>query len=83
MDSLSCDSGSSAISATYVSPSVPERRPWASPDGRHVLGLLEDYDTLCKQIGQGQKLLVEMEMDSRIQEAPSPSGRELGSTVSF
>lgn len=66
-----------------MSPSVPERCPWASPDGRHVLGLLEDYDTLCKQIGQGQKLLGEMEMDSRIQEAPSPSGQDLGSTVSF
>ncbi|XP_049629750.1 CDK5 regulatory subunit-associated protein 2 [Suncus etruscus] len=81
VDSISCDSGSSAISATYKSPSVPEGCPWASPDGRHVLGLLEDYDTLCKQIGQGQKLLVEMEMDSRIQEAPNPSGRDLGSTA--
>lgn len=81
VDSLSCDSGGSAISATYTSPSVPERCPWASPDGRHVLGLLEDYDTLCTQIGQGQKLLVEMEMDSRVQEAPSPGGRDLGSTA--
>ncbi|XP_055994564.1 CDK5 regulatory subunit-associated protein 2 [Sorex fumeus] len=76
VDSLSSHSSSSATSATYLSPSVPGQRPWASQDGLHVLGLLEHYDNLRTQIGQGQKLLAEM--DSQIQEAPSPTGREPG-----
>lgn len=79
MDSRSCDSGSSATSAPCVSHLVPGHHLWASKSGCHVLGLLEDYDALCKQIGQGQKLLAEM--DIHIREAPSPSSRELGTKV--
>ncbi|XP_058379877.1 CDK5 regulatory subunit-associated protein 2 isoform X2 [Diceros bicornis minor] len=76
MDSLSCDSGSSAISTPCMSQLVPGHRLWASKSGHHILGLTEDYDALCKQIGQGQKLLAEM--DIQIQEAPSSTSQELG-----
>ncbi|XP_036915051.1 CDK5 regulatory subunit-associated protein 2 isoform X1 [Sturnira hondurensis] len=76
VDSLSCDSGSSATTAPCMSRLVPGHHPWASKSGCHVLGLIEDYDALCKHIGQGQKLLAEM--DVQIQEAPSPSSQELG-----
>ncbi|XP_054999625.1 CDK5 regulatory subunit-associated protein 2 isoform X2 [Sorex araneus] len=76
VDALSGHSGSSATSATPLSPAVPGQCPWASQEGHHVLGLLEDYEALRTQIGQGQRLLAEM--DSQIQEAPSPSGREPG-----
>ncbi|XP_061056004.1 CDK5 regulatory subunit-associated protein 2 isoform X2 [Eubalaena glacialis] len=75
MDTLSCDSGSSITSASNMSRLVPGHRLWASKSGCHVLGLIEDYDALCEQIGRGQKLLAEM--DIRIQEAPSPTSQEL------
>ncbi|XP_036185728.1 CDK5 regulatory subunit-associated protein 2 isoform X4 [Myotis myotis] len=75
MDSLSCDSGSSATSALSMSRLVPGHHLWASKSGSHILGLTEDYEALCAQVGQGQKLLAEM--DIQIQEAPSPSSREL------
>ncbi|XP_068408237.1 CDK5 regulatory subunit-associated protein 2 isoform X3 [Eschrichtius robustus] len=75
MDTLSCDSGGSITGASDVSRLVPGHRLWASTSGCHVLGLTEDYDALCEQIGRGQKLLAEMDM--RIQEAPSPTSQEL------
>ncbi|XP_066896973.1 CDK5 regulatory subunit-associated protein 2 isoform X4 [Kogia breviceps] len=75
MDTLSCDSGSSITSASNVSRLVPGHRLWASKSGCHVLGLTEDYDALCEQIGRGQKLLAEM--DIQIQEAPGPTSQEL------
>ncbi|XP_014972441.3 CDK5 regulatory subunit-associated protein 2 isoform X2 [Macaca mulatta] len=75
-DSLSCDSGSSATSTPCVSRLVAGHRLWASKNGRHVLGLIEDYEALLKQIGQGQRLLAEM--DIQTQEAPSYTSQELG-----
>ncbi|XP_037348631.1 CDK5 regulatory subunit-associated protein 2 isoform X1 [Talpa occidentalis] len=75
MDSLSCDSGSSAVGTQSKSHMVPAHHLWASTSGHHILGLIEDYDALCKQIGQGQRLLAEM--DTQFQEAPSPTSREL------
>ncbi|XP_057404337.1 CDK5 regulatory subunit-associated protein 2 isoform X5 [Balaenoptera acutorostrata] len=75
MDTLSCDSGGSITSASDMSRLVPGHRLWASTSGCHVLGLTEDYDALCEQVGRGQKLLAEMDM--RIQEAPSPTSQEL------
>ncbi|XP_057577666.1 CDK5 regulatory subunit-associated protein 2 isoform X15 [Hippopotamus amphibius kiboko] len=75
MDTLSCDSGSSITSMSYVSRLVPGHRLWASKSGCHVLGLIEDYDALCEQIGQGQKLLSEIHI--QVQEAPSPTSQEL------
>ncbi|XP_011748743.2 CDK5 regulatory subunit-associated protein 2 isoform X1 [Macaca nemestrina] len=75
-DSLSCDSGSSATSTPCVSRLVAGHRLWASKNGRHVLGLIEDYEALLKQIGQGQRLLAEM--DIQTQEDPSYTSQELG-----
>ncbi|XP_060156537.1 CDK5 regulatory subunit-associated protein 2 isoform X3 [Globicephala melas] len=75
MDALSCDSGSSITSASNVCRLVPGHRLWASKSGCHVLGLIEDYGALCEQIGRGQKLLAEM--DVQIQESPSPTSQEL------
>ena len=79
VDTLSCDSGSSVVSASYVSSLVPSHHLWASKSGRHMLGLAEDYDALCDQIGQGQMLLAEM--DLQIREAPGPISQELVTKV--
>uniref|UniRef100_A0A2K6GSM6 CDK5 regulatory subunit-associated protein 2 n=1 Tax=Propithecus coquereli TaxID=379532 RepID=A0A2K6GSM6_PROCO len=75
VDSLSCDSSSSAASTPCVSHLVTDHRLWASKSGHHVLGLIEDFEALCTQIGQGQKLLAEMDMQT--QEALSPASEEL------
>ncbi|XP_069431339.1 CDK5 regulatory subunit-associated protein 2 isoform X3 [Ovis canadensis] len=75
MDTLFCDSGSSVVSTSCVSSLVPSHHLWVSKSGRHVLGLAEDYDALCEQIGQGQTLLTEM--DLQIREAPGPISQEL------
>lgn len=79
MDTLSCDSGSSVVSTSCVSSLVPSHHLWVSKSGRHVLGLAEDYDALCEQIGQGQTLLAEM--DLQIREAPGPISQELVTKV--
>ena len=44
-----------------------------------MLGLAEDYDALCEQIGQGQTLLAEV--DLQIREAPGPISQELVTKV--
>lgn len=50
-------SGSSGESVTGApSRLVPGHRMWASRNGRHVLGLIEDYNALRKQISEGRKL---------------------------
>ncbi|XP_025067023.1 CDK5 regulatory subunit-associated protein 2 isoform X3 [Alligator sinensis] len=54
----------SSISSTGTSCTprlVPGHRMWADKTGRHILGLIEDYNALRKQISEGQKLLSEME----------------------
>lgn len=38
---------------------------WADKNGRHVLGLIEDYNALRKQISEGQQVLGEMEISLR------------------
>ncbi|XP_012577010.1 PREDICTED: CDK5 regulatory subunit-associated protein 2 isoform X2 [Condylura cristata] len=75
VDSLSCDSGSSAVGTLCKSHVAPAHHLWASSSGHHILGLIEDYDALCKQIGQGQRLLAEMA--TQFQEAPSHVSPEL------
>ncbi|KAF3821132.1 hypothetical protein GH733_011285 [Mirounga leonina] len=55
---------------------VAGHRPWAHTSGSHVLGLAGDYEALCQQIGQGQKLFAEMAL--QIQEAPQPASPEPG-----
>ncbi|XP_040338059.1 CDK5 regulatory subunit-associated protein 2 isoform X2 [Herpailurus yagouaroundi] len=74
-DSLSCSSGTSVTGTPCASHLVPGHRLWADDSGCHVLGLTGDFEALCQQIGQGQKLLAEMAL--QIQEAPHPAGLEL------
>lgn len=52
---------------------------WASKSGHHMLGLIEDYDALYKQISWGQTLLAKM--DVQTQEALSPTSHKLGPKV--
>lgn len=52
--SLSSSSGESMSGAP--SRLVPGHRIWANGKGRHVLGLIEDYSALRKQISDGRKL---------------------------
>ncbi|XP_010601224.1 CDK5 regulatory subunit-associated protein 2 isoform X6 [Fukomys damarensis] len=75
VDSLSCDSSSSATTTSRMPRPVAGHLPWASKNGRHVLGLFEDYDALWKQICQGQQLLAVMDIQTH--EAPSPTSQEL------
>ncbi|XP_069571754.1 CDK5 regulatory subunit-associated protein 2 [Brachyistius frenatus] len=61
--SVSSSSGDNASSAP--SRLVPGHRMWANRSGRHVLGLIEDYNALRKQISDGRKL--SRSMDSQLQ----------------
>ncbi|XP_061589722.1 CDK5 regulatory subunit-associated protein 2 isoform X1 [Cololabis saira] len=62
--SVGSSSGDSVSSAPFRL--VPGHRMWASRNGRHVLGLIEDYNALRKQISEGQKL--SRSMDDQLQE---------------
>ncbi|XP_068429681.1 CDK5 regulatory subunit-associated protein 2 isoform X3 [Clinocottus analis] len=62
--SFSSSSGDSATSAP--SRLVPGHRMWANRNGRHILGLIEDYNALRKQISEGRKL--SRCMDKQLQE---------------
>ncbi|XP_064164743.1 CDK5 regulatory subunit-associated protein 2 isoform X10 [Anguilla rostrata] len=67
LDRLSQCSGSSADSTTPApSRLVPGHRLWANKNGRHILGLIEDYSALRKQISEGRKLT--HGMDRHLQE---------------
>ncbi|XP_016894037.1 CDK5 regulatory subunit-associated protein 2 isoform X2 [Cynoglossus semilaevis] len=61
-------SGSSSSDSTSGAPSrlVPGHRMWANRNGRHILGLIEDYSALRKQISEGRKL--SRHMDTQLQE---------------
>lgn len=61
MDSASLCSSSSGSSRTCTPRLVPGHRMWADRNGRHVLGLIEDYDALRKHISEGQQVLAHME----------------------
>nr|XP_009933699.1 PREDICTED: CDK5 regulatory subunit-associated protein 2 [Opisthocomus hoazin] len=64
-DDLDCTShcSSASSSSTACTPRlVPGHRMWADKNGRHVLGLIEDYNALRKQISEGQQVLSEMEI---------------------
>ena len=72
-------SGSSSSSESVSgAPSrlVPGHRVWANRNGRHVLGLIEDYNALRKQISEGRK--VSHGMNAQLQECLRPF-RQLGS----
>ncbi|XP_051268953.1 CDK5 regulatory subunit-associated protein 2 isoform X4 [Dicentrarchus labrax] len=62
--SVSSSSGESVSGAP--SRLVPGHRMWANRNGRHILGLIEDYSALRKQISEGRKL--SHGMDAQLQE---------------
>ncbi|NXU36804.1 CK5P2 protein, partial [Drymodes brunneopygia] len=64
-DSASVCSSTSGSSRTCTPRLVPGHRMWADRNGRHVLGLIEDYDALRKQISEGQQVLADMEVALR------------------
>lgn len=45
---------------------VPGHKMWANRNGRHILGLIEDYNALRKQISEGRKL--SYSVDTQLQE---------------
>lgn len=63
-NSFSSSSGDSTSGAP--SRLVPGHRMWANRSGRHVLGLIEDYNALRKQISEGRKL--SRSMDAQLQD---------------
>ncbi|XP_038012179.1 CDK5 regulatory subunit-associated protein 2 isoform X2 [Motacilla alba alba] len=65
VDSASLCSSTSGSSRTCTPRLVPGHRMWADRSGRHVLGLIEDYDALRKHISEGQQVLADMEMALR------------------
>ncbi|KFW60920.1 CDK5 regulatory subunit-associated protein 2, partial [Pygoscelis adeliae] len=65
LDSTSHCSSTSSSSTTCTPRLVPGHRMWADKNGRHVLGLIEDYNALRKQISEGQQVLAEMEISLR------------------
>lgn len=74
-DSLSCDSSTFATSPPCMPCLVADHHVWANKSGHHMLGLIEDYDALQKQISRGQRLLAKM--DIQTQEAMSPTSQKL------
>ncbi|KAM9370942.1 CDK5 regulatory subunit-associated protein 2 [Phaethornis superciliosus] len=77
-DADSTSQGSSS-SSSCTPRLVPGHRMWADRNGRHVLGLIEDYDALRKQIAEGQQVLAEMEIPLR--EGTGTKLQELGVKV--
>ncbi|XP_068011743.1 CDK5 regulatory subunit-associated protein 2 isoform X1 [Melanerpes formicivorus] len=65
VDSTSHCSSTSSSSTACTPRLVPGHRMWADKNGRHVLGLIEDYNALRKQIAEGQQVLAEMEISLR------------------
>ncbi|NXJ76324.1 CK5P2 protein, partial [Trogon melanurus] len=61
-DSTSHCSSTSSSSTACTPRLVPGHRMWADKNGRHVLGLIEDYNALRKQISEGQQVLAQMEI---------------------
>ncbi|KAJ7988233.1 hypothetical protein DPEC_G00321470 [Dallia pectoralis] len=70
MDVVSQCSNSSVDSVSGSAPPlsrlVPGHRLWVNPQGRHVLGLIEDHNALRKQISEGRRLL--RSMDTHLQD---------------
>lgn len=59
---LCSDSCSSADSGSHApSRLVPGHRLWADRRGRHVLGLIEDYNALRKQITEAKRLTADLD----------------------
>nr|XP_056716226.1 CDK5 regulatory subunit-associated protein 2 [Euleptes europaea] len=67
-DSDRSSQGSSSASQSHEPCVVPGHCVWADKNGRHVLGLVEDYNSLRKQISGTRKLLSEVELPLEHQE---------------
>ncbi|NXH10867.1 CK5P2 protein, partial [Bucco capensis] len=78
-DSASQSSSTSSCSTVCTPRLVPGHRMWADKNGRHVLGLIEDYNALRKQIAEGQQVLAETEIIVR--EVTGTKLQELGMKV--
>uniref|UniRef100_A0A8C3JF00 CDK5 regulatory subunit-associated protein 2 n=1 Tax=Calidris pygmaea TaxID=425635 RepID=A0A8C3JF00_9CHAR len=65
VDGTSQCSSTSSSSTACTPRLVPGHRMWADKNGRHVLGLIEDYNALRKQITEGQQVVAEMEISLR------------------
>ncbi|KFP74674.1 CDK5 regulatory subunit-associated protein 2, partial [Acanthisitta chloris] len=61
LDSASHCSSTSSSSPTCTPRLVPGHRMWADRNGRHVLGLVEDYSALRKHIAEGQQVMAGVE----------------------
>ncbi|KTG42315.1 hypothetical protein cypCar_00032851, partial [Cyprinus carpio] len=62
VSSAAHDSSSSVDSGSHVpSRLVPGHRLWADRRGRHVLGLIEDYNALRKQIGEAKRVTADLD----------------------
>ncbi|XP_063000952.1 CDK5 regulatory subunit-associated protein 2 isoform X1 [Elgaria multicarinata webbii] len=72
----SSSQGSSSATKILDPCPVPGHCVWADKNGRHVLGLIEDYNSLRKQISEGQKLLSELQLPGK-----DAGHREFGVTV--
>ncbi|XP_054853986.1 CDK5 regulatory subunit-associated protein 2 isoform X1 [Eublepharis macularius] len=59
---------SSSASQSHEPCAIPRRCVWADKNGRHVLGLVEDYNSLQKQLCEGRKLLFEMQISLKTTE---------------
>ncbi|XP_029371082.1 CDK5 regulatory subunit-associated protein 2 isoform X2 [Echeneis naucrates] len=66
VDGGSFSSSSSDSVSGAPSRLVPGHRMWANRNGRHILGLIEDYNALRKQISEGRKL--SRSMDTQLQD---------------
>ncbi|XP_067233045.1 myomegalin-like isoform X4 [Chanodichthys erythropterus] len=78
VSSAAHDSGSSVDSGSHApSRLVPGHRLWADRRGRHVLGLIEDYNALRKQISEAKRLTADL--DTQIHD----SGRAADQLKSF
>ncbi|KAK2819336.1 hypothetical protein Q5P01_024897 [Channa striata] len=73
--SVSSSSGESVSGAP--SRLVPGHRMWVSPNGRHILGLIEDYSALRKQISEGRKLSRSMDTQLQALKVQSPDNKVL------
>ncbi|XP_008120790.3 CDK5 regulatory subunit-associated protein 2 [Anolis carolinensis] len=82
LDGLGGSSGCSSSSSMSRDPSPSSRHcVWADRNGRHVLGRLEDHNALRRQISEGQKLLLELELplkEDPVLQEPGVTATSLG-----
>ncbi|XP_053138531.1 CDK5 regulatory subunit-associated protein 2 isoform X3 [Hemicordylus capensis] len=66
---------SSAASKSRGPCGIPGHYVWADKNGRHILGSVEDYNSLKKQISEGQKRLSDLELPLKEMEHPEPGAK--------